>query len=145
MDGIADITGQLAMFFFARSMKERIVSFGVLAFMFMLLISSLLGLVLSVKDGVKYVCINIVLFLFAFILSSLIFFGCKFGYSVGKFVAAILAVVYIPGSMNPFIYQDIQMSGGSFAQWFVTCIAFGALCIFVFYSLDEHAKIRYRE
>lgn len=126
------------MFFFVRTIREKLIMAGVILSFAMMLLLSIRLLFLG---GFFEWCFAA---LFAAV-PLMVFKGNRAGYSLAKFIVGLFAVTLIGGALNPFTYGDFVRSKGNYPLFASVMVLIGLLMIFAFYGLEEHLKLRDRE
>jgi len=72
----------------------------------------------------------------------MVYQGLKFGYTLGKFVIGLLAVMFAGVSINFYALEDLDLAHMPHVPFIVKSLLFASFVVFLFYCLQEHAKMR---
>jgi hypothetical protein len=118
-------------FFFTRTWKERLVTFGVLVVFAVCFLFAFRGC-----DRGNFWCASLL------IIPLLIIKGLRIGYWIGRFLFGFMMIGAATFPFNPFTFMDFYAFGVSMMSMILRCAPIFIISLFGFYSLGEHAKLR---
>ena len=122
------------MFIFAKSVKELLVTNGVL-----------ISCGLFVAQAIRWAYWgrwNLVPALLAFVMAVAVVRGMKVGYQLTRYIWRGVAVLSVLGSINPFAFMEVDAARGSVLYLIGVCLLISLSAFCLSYCLSEHAKLR---